>query len=115
MSVQICSDATWPMFGTTGGEKKSACPWFDFTHLWFPMRGVSCFTPRGNVSVSMTDATKQDSKISRFPIILLPVIHFAGGLESVFYCHFPYFFIPLRDPQFFEGKTQSVDLQGSNK
>ena len=68
MSVQICSDATWPMFGTTGGEKKSACPWFDFTHLWFPMRGVSCFTPRGNVSVSMTDATKQDSKISRFPI-----------------------------------------------
>ena len=60
MSVQICSDATWPMISTTGGEKKSACPWCDF------MRGVSCFTPRGNVSVSMTDATKQDSKISRF-------------------------------------------------
>ena len=81
MSVQICSDATWSMIGTTGGEKKSACPWCDFTHLWFPMHGVSCFTPRGNVSVSMTDAT-QDCKISRF-IYIFPNLHRCGSISGM--------------------------------
>ena len=57
MSVQICSDATWPMIGS---RKKVRHARGVTSHICgVPHMGGGCFTPM--CSVSMTDATKQDS------------------------------------------------------